>query len=65
MAVISSEAPPLIDPQTGRLRPLTAEEHRAHTEAWLRALEAIDTLSDETDTDEVWDQVERLLAERP
>jgi len=65
MAIVPSEPPSLYDAKTGRRRPLTAEEHRAHTESLRRALEAIDTITDETDTDAVWDRVERMLAERP
>jgi hypothetical protein len=58
------EPPPFIDPVTGRLRPLTDEERRARSEAIRRMLKEIATIRGETDTDEVWDRFERILAER-
>jgi hypothetical protein len=66
MAIVQPAETPLIDPTTGKLRPLSDEEHRACSEALHRGLEEIDSITDETDTDEVWDEVFRgLAAARP
>jgi hypothetical protein len=57
---------PLIDPTTGKLRPLSDEEQRVRAESVHRSLEEIAEITDETDTDEVWDEVFRgLAAARP
>jgi hypothetical protein len=57
---------PLIDPATGKLRPMSDEERRERSEQLRRTLEEIDQITDETDTDEVWDEVFRgLAAARP
>jgi hypothetical protein len=57
---------PLIDPDTGKLRPLSDEERRERSERLRRTLEEIDQITDETDTDENWDEVYRgLAAARP
>jgi hypothetical protein len=62
---VTSEAP-LIDPESGKLRPLSDEERRARAESLHRALEEIGEITDETDTDEVWAEVYRgLAAARP
>src|SRR4051812_32580386 len=66
MAVAPPTGPPLIDPATGRLRPLSDEERRARSESFRRALEEMAEITDETDTDEVWAEVHRgLAAARP
>jgi hypothetical protein len=52
-----------IDPETGRLKPLTSEERRARSEALKRALDEMAQISDETDTDEVWRAVFRGIDE--
>ena len=40
----------------GRLLPMTAEEVLAHNQAAIRAIEAIADITDETDTDEMWER---------
>jgi excisionase family DNA binding protein len=66
MAVAPPTEPPLIDPATGRLRPLSDEERRARSARLLRTLEEIAKITDETDTDENWAEVFRGLdAARP
>lgn len=52
----------VIDPATGRLRPLSDEERRERSSRLQRALAEIAEITDESDTDEVWDQVDRGLA---
>lgn len=55
-----------IDPETGRLLPLTEEQRRARSEALARTIEEIGQITDETDTDERWAEVYRSIdAERP
>ena len=57
--------PRALDPM-GRLIPLSDEERSARRDAALRALEAIHQITDETDTDEVWEKVYRGIdEERP
>jgi hypothetical protein len=66
MAITHSTEKPLIDPATGRLRPLSDEERRTRSTALRRALEEIAEITDETDTDEVWADVFRGIdASRP
>jgi excisionase family DNA binding protein len=66
MATAPPTDPPVVDPTTGRRRDLSAEERRAWSESLRRALEANAAIADETDAEEVWDRVERMLgAERP
>ena len=47
----------------GRIRPLTDEERRARSEALVRALDEIAAITDETDTDEMWEAFKRGLDE--
>ena len=57
---------PAVDVATGHLRPMSEEERRERSEAVQRALDEIATITDETDTDEIWDDVFRgLKAARP
>jgi hypothetical protein len=64
MAIVPTPARPgAIDPNTGRLRPLTDEERRARSEELRRALDEIAGMTDETDTDEVWRDVMRGMDE--
>ena len=59
--------PPLpIDPVTGRLLPMSEEERAARRAAAIRTIKAISQITDETDTDERWEEVYRNIdAERP
>jgi hypothetical protein len=64
MAIAPTPAPPHgIDLETGRLLSLTDEQRRARSEALARALDQIDTITDATDTDEVWADVMRGIDE--
>jgi hypothetical protein len=54
---------PLIDPATGRLRPISDEERRTRSAALRRALAEIAEITDETDTDEVWADIFRSIDE--
>ena len=47
----------------GRLLPMTDVEIRARAEIALRALDEIATMTDETDTDELWERFTRELEE--
>jgi hypothetical protein len=54
--------PPLaLDPETGRVRPVTDEEIAARRDAALRMLAALDQITDERDTDENWREVYRNI----
>jgi excisionase family DNA binding protein len=55
--------PSSVDPQTGRLLPLTDEERRERSEALGRALDHVDQITDSTDTDERWAEVQRNIDE--
>jgi excisionase family DNA binding protein len=48
---------------TGRALPMTEAEIRARAEAVIRALDEIADMTDETDTDEVWEQFTRGIDE--
>src|SRR3954453_4627456 len=61
MAIAHPTDTPLIDPITGRLRPLSEEERRARSAELRRALDDIADITDETDTDEIWADVFRGL----
>ncbi len=61
MATAPKTETPLIDPVTGRLRPMSIEERRARSESLQRALDEMAEISDETDTDELWADVFRGL----
>ena len=52
-----------VDPATGRLLPLSDQERAARSEALGRALDETAGMTDETDTDEVWDRFTRELDE--
>lgn len=54
------EFPPAhLDPETGQLLPISDEELAARRDAALRTLIAIAELTDETDTDERWEDFMR------
>ncbi|WP_406698310.1 hypothetical protein V5E97_05565 [Singulisphaera sp. Ch08] len=53
----TSTSPDTVDPKTGRLRPLTAAQRKARSEALARALDQINEITDETDTDETWREI--------
>lgn len=58
--------PVAVDPATGRLLPMSEEERAARRSAKLRAIKAIRQITDETDTDELWQEVYRGIdANRP
>ena len=66
MATAPTTETPLIDPVTGRLRPMSIEERRERSESLQRALDEMAEITDETDTDENWAEVFRgLEASRP
>jgi hypothetical protein len=52
-----------VDPTTGRLLPLTAEELAKRAEKLDRALDLIDEITDESDTEETWREVFRAIDE--
>jgi len=62
MASEPRHGPSAIDLVTGHLIRFTEEERRAYSEGLQRALDEIETITDETDTDETWDEVFRGLA---
>jgi hypothetical protein len=50
----------------GRLLPQSEAERRARSEELARALDELDAITDETDTDAIWSEVFRGIdAERP
>jgi hypothetical protein len=54
------EFPPArIDPETGQLLPISEDELAARRDAALRTLRAIAEMTDETDTDERWEDFMR------
>jgi hypothetical protein len=58
--------PPRALDEQGRLIPLSPEERKARSAAAIRALKAIRTRTDETDTDENWSEFFRGIdANRP
>ncbi len=59
--------PPLtLDPATGRLLPMSEDERAARRLAAIRAIKALSQMTDETDSDEIWEQVYRNIdAGRP
>jgi hypothetical protein len=59
--------PPLpVDPATGRLLPMSDEERATRRAVAIRAIKALGKITDETDTDEVWEEVYRNIdAGRP
>ena len=64
MAIAPSPVPPAaVDLETGRLRPQTETERRARSAALVRALDDLDRIGDETDTDERWAEVFRGIDE--
>ena len=66
MTVANPTETPIIDPATGRLRPLSDEERSARFESLRRTLEELAGIADESDTEEVWDEIFRgLAAARP
>lgn len=64
MTIARTPAPPCtVDRDTGRLLPLTDEERRARSEALGRALDQVDQITDQTDTDERWGEIQRHIDE--
>ena len=64
MAIAPTPARPCtVDPETGRLLPLTDEQRKVRSEALARVLDQIDQITDETDTDERWAEVFRHIDE--
>ena len=57
MATAPTTETPLIDPVTGRLRPMSIEERRERSESLRRALDEMAGIVDETDTDDLWADV--------
>ena len=59
--------PPLsLDPETGRMLPLSRQELDARRDAALRMLKVLDQVTDENDTEENWREVYRNIdAARP
>ena len=58
--------PVAVDPVTGRILPMSDEERAARRSAALRATKAIAQITDETDTDELWEEGMRDIdAQRP
>lgn len=50
--------PPLaLDPETGRVLPVSDQELAARRDAALRMLKVLDQITDESDTDEKWSEV--------
>jgi excisionase family DNA binding protein len=61
VAIANPTETPLIDPATGRLRPMSDEERRDRSARLQRTLEGLGGIADETDTDENWAEVFRGL----
>jgi hypothetical protein len=59
--------PPLpVDPATGRLLPMSDEERAARRAAAVRAIKALGQITDETGTNERWEEIYRGIdAARP
>ncbi len=49
----------------GRPLPLTEEERAANVRRWDETVAAMDAIRDETDTDEIWDEILRNLGVDP
>jgi hypothetical protein len=62
MAIADPTETPVVDPTTGRIRPLSDEERRARSARLQRTLDEIAEITDETDTEENWAEVFRGLA---
>jgi hypothetical protein len=58
---IPSFPPVALDPETGRMIPLSREEIEARRDAALRMLKVLDQITDENDTDENWSEVYRNI----
>lgn len=58
-----STNPNAVGLKTGRLLPLTEAQRKARSEALARALDEIDEITDETDTDETWRDIFRSIDE--
>lgn len=52
-----------LDPETGRLLPMSQEELETRRDAAMRMLAAIGEITDETDTDERWKDFMRAFDE--
>ncbi len=57
--------PPRDTDERGRLLPMTEEQRRARFEEGSRLLANLANITDETDTDEIWDEVLRNLGVDP
>jgi excisionase family DNA binding protein len=67
-AMATAPAPATVSPHrsvdaTGRALPMTDAEIRARAEVAIRALDELAGITDETDTDAVWDEVTRGIDE--
>jgi len=58
---IPSFRPLALDPETGRVLPISDEELAARRDAALRMLKVLDQITDESDTDEEWREVYRNI----
>jgi excisionase family DNA binding protein len=66
MATAPTTETPVVDPVTGRRRPLSDEELRTRSARLQHTLKSLREITDETDTDENWAEVFRgLAAARP
>jgi hypothetical protein len=58
--------PRAVDPKTGRVLPISEEERAARSAAFRRMLKVLHTITDESDTEENWNEVFRNIdAGRP
>ncbi len=53
--------PASLDPATGRMLPMSNEELSARRDAALRMLKVLDQITDESDTDERWQEAYRNI----
>ena len=52
-----------VDSSSGRILPISEEQRAARREAAIRALRAISEITDETDTDDRWEEIYRNIDE--
>ncbi len=50
-----------VDSSSGRILPISEEQRAARREAAIRALRAISEITDETDTDDRWEEIYRNI----
>ena len=58
---IPSFPPLVLDPETGRMLPVSDEELAARRDAAIRMLKVLDQITDESDADEKWSEVYRNI----